>query len=383
MSRRAERAPRSGAPRAGRPGPCLLPKSERCPAVHPAWCRRCRASQRRRRAGHARGARGADGPGRSDPVPRAARAAYAWTGRWHPSPTRRARIRSSPRRRRRRVVPAPRRLFARSRSDGGALSPLDVGRNPVDDLRPQRARQVVAHAVDDDELGVGDRGRGRPSARDVHERVVRRRGRRAWAARRRRAARCGRRRRGPPPAGGRRPPGRSRGRRRARHALAAPPRRARSPARRSRDTTSRSARSRPRESPPQARGRTCSASWLGAPTSALPVVDMIEVRRAHPLGVLDRDGLGDHPAHRGADQMGASQVERVEQADGVAGHVGQRVGRRRRVARTAAVQSPAAPRTGASRARRRGCRSARRSARARPGRRRTRPASRASAWRAP
>ena len=47
--------------------------------------------------------------------------------------------------------------------------------------------------------------------------------------------------------------------------------------------------------------------------------------RAHPLRVLDGDGLGDHPAHRRADDVGGVDAERVEEADAVGGHVGQPV----------------------------------------------------------
>ena len=54
-------------------------------------------------------------------------------------------------------------------------------------------------------------------------------------------------------------------------------------------------------------------------------------QRADALRVLDRHRLGDHPAHRRADQVRAVQPERVEQPDRVPGHVGQRVRRRGRV----------------------------------------------------
>jgi hypothetical protein len=55
--------------------------------------------------------------------------------------------------------------------------------------------------------------------------------------------------------------------------------------------------------------------------------------------MLDRDRLGDHPSHRGTDDVGAVQPERVEQADGVRRHVGKRVGRRGRIAGSAAGRS--------------------------------------------
>ena len=41
----------------------------------------------------------------------------------------------------------------------------------------------------------------------------------------------------------------------------------------------------------------------------------------------DRDRLGDHAAHRGADDVRLVDPEVVEQADAVAGHVGERVRR--------------------------------------------------------
>ena len=47
----------------------------------------------------------------------------------------------------------------------------------------------------------------------------------------------------------------------------------------------------------------------------------------HAFGVLDREDLGDHRAHRTSPDVGAFDRERVEQADGVGGHVGQRVAR--------------------------------------------------------
>ena len=50
-------------------------------------------------------------------------------------------------------------------------------------------------------------------------------------------------------------------------------------------------------------------------------------QREHPLGVLDRRRLGDHPAHRGADEVGGLELEVVEQPDRVGRHVAQPVGR--------------------------------------------------------
>ena len=42
--------------------------------------------------------------------------------------------------------------------------------------------------------------------------------------------------------------------------------------------------------------------------------------------MVDRDQLGDHAAHRGADDMGALDAERVHESDSVVGHVVQGVG---------------------------------------------------------
>ena len=53
-------------------------------------------------------------------------------------------------------------------------------------------------------------------------------------------------------------------------------------------------------------------------------------QRAHPLRKRDRDFLGDHAAHRRADQMRRLDAERVHQPDRVLGHVAQLVGRRDR-----------------------------------------------------
>ena len=51
---------------------------------------------------------------------------------------------------------------------------------------------------------------------------------------------------------------------------------------------------------------------------------MIETSERTPLGMFDRQGLGDHPAHRGADDVGALDAEVVHQPDRVVGHVAQR-----------------------------------------------------------
>jgi hypothetical protein len=47
-------------------------------------------------------------------------------------------------------------------------------------------------------------------------------------------------------------------------------------------------------------------------------------QRADPLGVSQRKLLGDHAAHRDADDVGALKLQRVEQAGGVGGEVGDR-----------------------------------------------------------
>jgi len=44
-------------------------------------------------------------------------------------------------------------------------------------------------------------------------------------------------------------------------------------------------------------------------------------QRANPARVVRGDGLGDHPAHRDADQVHVGVTERVQQADRVARHV--------------------------------------------------------------
>ena len=49
-----------------------------------------------------------------------------------------------------------------------------------------------------------------------------------------------------------------------------------------------------------------------------------EGQGADPLRVGERQLLGDHPAHRDADDVGALDLERVEQRQRVAGHVGDR-----------------------------------------------------------
>ena len=68
----------------------------------------------------------------------------------------------------------------------------------------------------------------------------------------------------------------------------------------------------------------------------------------HPPRVLDGHRLGDHPAHRRADDVGGVDAEVVEQPDGVGRHVAERV---RRLGRTAARRADAS--IGADRRRRR------------------------------
>ena len=59
------------------------------------------------------------------------------------------------------------------------------------------------------------------------------------------------------------------------------------------------------------RGRAPRAS--GWPTSRSPVVDISEVSDSTRVGMLDRDRLGDHAAHRRTDDVGAVDAEDVEQ----------------------------------------------------------------------
>jgi hypothetical protein len=47
--------------------------------------------------------------------------------------------------------------------------------------------------------------------------------------------------------------------------------------------------------------------------------------RAHRLGVLDRERLADHPAHRGADDVGGLDLEVAHQLERVGRHVGEAV----------------------------------------------------------
>ena len=62
-----------------------------------------------------------------------------------------------------------------------------------------------------------------------------------------------------------------------------------------------------------------------------------ERQRAHPLGVLEREDLGDRPAHRRADDVGGLDAGVVEHGDGVVGHLLERVGAVRLVAATGAA----------------------------------------------
>ena len=61
------------------------------------------------------------------------------------------------------------------------------------------------------------------------------------------------------------------------------------------------------------------------PWRRLPVFDMIEHRLSTPLGVVDRQLLGDHPAHRDADDVRGADAEVVEQRHGIGRHVGEQV----------------------------------------------------------
>src|ERR687898_3073149 len=63
-------------------------------------------------------------------------------------------------------------VSAASRREALALVTRDQRDDPVGDQRPQRSRQVVAHPVELEQLGAGDRGGGRPAAAHPHQRVV-------------------------------------------------------------------------------------------------------------------------------------------------------------------------------------------------------------------
>ena len=49
------------------------------------------------------------------------------------------------------------------------------------------------------------------------------------------------------------------------------------------------------------------------------------MQRAHALGALERQLLGDHPAHRYAEHVGAVDAERIHEAERVARHHPRRV----------------------------------------------------------
>ncbi len=144
-------------------------------------------------------------------------------------------------------------------------------------------------------------------------------------------------------------------------------------------------RCRPRARSAAAVSSTASASGVGWPSVGIAGARHDRGEREHPLRALDRHGLGDHPAHRRADDVGPVDAEVVEQADGVVGHVRQRVGhlgqRRRHDSgrRPHEPRATATARRGWSTARRRGCRSGSRGA---PGRRAgsQNPASQAISW---
>ena len=76
----------------------------------------------------------------------------------------------------------------------------------------------------------------------------------------------------------------------------------------------------------RARAAAAAASRARAqPTRRAPVVDMIETRLRTCSGWSGRERLGDHPAHRDADEVRGPELERVDQAGGVVGHVVERV----------------------------------------------------------
>ena len=77
---------------------------------------------------------------------------------------------------------------------------------------------------------------------------------------------------------------------------------------------------------------TASASGVGLPSSRVAGRAHDRRQAAAAVGVLDGDRLGDHPAHRRAEDVGPLDAEVVEQADGVGGHVRQRVRHGRQLA---------------------------------------------------
>ena len=98
-------------------------------------------------------------------------------------------------------------------------------------------------------------------------------------------------------------------------------------------------------------------SGAARPTSCAPVDDMMMHRLRTRSRMADGDELRDEAAHRRADDVRRRQVERVEEAGGVVGHVVERVeagglGRQADVAVVVADDAEAARRRGAGRARR-------------------------------
>ena len=96
---------------------------------------------------------------------------------------------------------------------------------------------------------------------------------------------------------------------------------------------------------------TCIASGVaGGRRRVAGASDMIEVRLSRRSGMPDGDGLRDHAAHRGSDDVGPRDAERGHQRDRVVRHLGERVGRRSPAARSS---PPASPRRRSGRRRRR------------------------------
>ena len=78
-------------------------------------------------------------------------------------------------------------------------------------------------------------------------------------------------------------------------------------------------------------GRPWPSSWA-ARSSGCRWSTCIETSERTRSGCSIASGLGDHPAHRGADHVGGVDPEVVHQADRVGGHVAQQVGRGRAAA---------------------------------------------------
>ena len=273
---------------------------------------------------------------------------------------------------------------------GGTLSALPSARRACSAIASISCGQIARGRscpmpFDHHQRRAGDRPRRRPTARAGRRAGRRCRGSRAWARGSVRSSRGAvargddRRQLAPGP-----------GRvvvavvALARERRGSPPRRAASPASRSPSKTSPSAptnASRSLGGPPQE--QRVDAAARAARCAAAAGVGHDRDQRADLLGVAGGERLGDHPAHRGADDVRRREVELAQQAGGVLGHVGQRVVGGAAGAGQQLADRRRGARARASSARCRGCRSGPRGSRVRRARCRTPRASRSSARRAP